>query len=95
MTRRRSRRARPERPPLPPAVVGAETIEQRADGDWIVRRISGAAARKYYRCPGCQQEILPATPHVVCWRDDHIAERRHWHTACWTRRDRRTIPPGW
>ncbi|WP_131748309.1 hypothetical protein [Frankia sp. Cppng1_Ct_nod] len=92
MTRRRPRRARAEVSRLP-AVVGSETTERRSDGDWIVRRISGAAARKQYRCPGCEQEIRPATPHVVCWPDDRIADRRHWHTVCWTRRDRR-IQPG-
>ena len=29
----------------------------------------GAAASglKTYRCPGCDQEIRPATPHVVSW----------------------------
>ncbi|SBW28268.1 MULTISPECIES: hypothetical protein [Protofrankia] len=88
MTRRRSRRVRAQAP-QPPVIVGSEITERHPDGDWIVRRVSGAAAYKYYRCPGCEQEILPATPHVVCWLDDQVADRRHWHTICWTRRDRR------
>ena len=29
----------------------------------------GAAATKAYRCPGCNQLIPPATPHVVAWPD--------------------------
>ena len=33
----------------------------------MVRQIPGAAATKEYRCPGCDQEILPGTPHVVAW----------------------------
>lgn len=33
----------------------------------MVRSISGAAATKTYRCPGCRQEIPPGTPHVVAW----------------------------
>lgn len=64
----------------------------------MVRSISGTAATKTYRCPGCRQEIPPGTPHVVAWRAGDAAraawapdeadadpERRHWHTGCWRR----------
>jgi hypothetical protein len=54
-----------------------------------VRSISGSAATKAYRCPGCDQEIPPGTPHVVAWPADEpegTVERRHWHTRCWQRR---------
>lgn len=69
--------------------------EGRADGSqWSVRPISGSD--KTYRCPGCDQVIGPGTAHVVVWANDHLlgadsalAERRHWHTACWKARDRR------
>ena len=44
-----------------------ETIEEAADGDWVVRALTGSASTKAYRCPGCDQEIRPATPHVVSW----------------------------
>ena len=37
------------------------------DGDWMVRQVPGAAATKTYRCPGCDQEILPGVAHVVVW----------------------------
>ena len=59
------------------------------DGEWVVRRITGAAAAKAYRCPGCDQEIPLATPHVVSWPDGQADDRRHWHTPCWRNRLRR------
>ncbi|PVZ14698.1 hypothetical protein C8D89_101565 [Actinomycetospora cinnamomea] len=61
----------------------------REEGGWTVRSISGTAATKTYRCPGCDQEIVPGTPHVVAWPagdDEETVERRHWHTGCWRRR---------
>jgi len=60
--------------------------------DWIARRVTGAAATKAYRCPGCDQEIRPATPHVVAWPAESgqgLEDRRHWHTGCWDARERR------
>jgi hypothetical protein len=72
--------------------------EQRVDWggeDWVARRISGSASTKAYRCPGCDQEIRPATPHVVAWpagvegEASRLEDRRHWHTPCWDARDRR------
>jgi hypothetical protein len=79
-----------------------ETVEEAADGDWVVRRLTGAASGKSYRCPGCDQQIRPATPHLVTWpaypRDsdldpwdtDSAADlRRHWHTTCWSARGHR------
>ena len=76
--------------------------ESADDGDWVVRPVSGAASTRTYRCPGCDQEIRPGTPHVVTWpvyaRDSDLDPwdtessvdwRRHWHTVCWRSRDRR------
>jgi hypothetical protein len=54
--------------------------------DWVVRPVAGAYATKTYRCPGCDHEIGPGTPHLVVWRDDDVEDRRHWHTPCWHRR---------
>ncbi|HVE99423.1 MAG TPA: hypothetical protein VNA12_09615 [Mycobacteriales bacterium] len=54
-----------------------------------MRRVTGSAATRAYRCPGCDHEIRPATPHVVAWPADDLDHRRHWHTACWDRRDAR------
>jgi hypothetical protein len=59
-----------------------------ADG-WQVRPVTGAAATKTYRCPGCDHEVLPGTPHIVAWHDGDAGDRRHWHTPCWHARDRR------
>ena len=79
--------------PLGPATgMGVRTIVDVKGEDWVVQRITGSASTKNYRCPGCNQEIRPATPHVVAWPyDDHtdhearVSDRRHWHTPCWER----------
>ncbi|MGL4743577.1 MAG: hypothetical protein ACRCXL_04205 [Dermatophilaceae bacterium] len=55
-----------------------------------VRRLTGVGATREYRCPGCHQEVLVGTPHVVVWPAEGIggiAERRHWHARCWSARD--------
>lgn len=89
MARRRNKHARPARP------LGDHHphAEEKRDGRWIVRSVSGAKAVKEYRCPGCDQPIRPATPHVVAWpadagwqSDSGLEDRRHWHTGCWQRR---------
>jgi hypothetical protein len=69
------------------------------DGEeYVVRPVTGSAATKPYRCPGCDHLIRPATPHVVVWpvvpsllagRDaSGLDERRHWHSGCWRSRRR-------
>lgn len=76
--RDRDRRPDPEPPALPDLVVGAPP-------GWQVRSVSPANALKEYRCPGCNQEIRPATAHVVAWRAGEEELRRHWHRPCWER----------
>ena len=68
-----------------------ERVEEWQGEDYQVRPLTGSASTKAYRCPGCDQEIRRATPHVVVWplADAEAADRRHWHTACWRARDRR------
>ncbi|WP_332645191.1 hypothetical protein [Aeromicrobium sp.] len=86
MPRRRvAPRQRPTGRPTP------ERVETKADGDWHFRPLRGSS--KTYRCPGCGQLIAVATPHVVAWpvekallSEAAIDERRHWHSACWTRK---------
>ncbi len=76
-------------------VRGGRSSESGPDGSWTVQRVGGSD--RTYRCPGCDQEILPGTAHVVAWSDDGLfgpdaalADRRHWHTSCWqSRRHRR------
>ena len=72
--------------------AGLTRRESAPDGDWVVRSVSGSASGKDYRCPGCEQLILAGTGHVVAWPADEVgsvADRRHWHTACWSARARR------
>ena len=71
-------------------------VVELPDGEWVVQNITGSASTKMYRCPGCDQEIRPATPHIVAWPfdtgagdDTRLQERRHWHTPCWNSRGRR------
>lgn len=88
MGRKHRRAPAAERPPSP----SHQRTEEHPDGSWSVRNVTGSAATKPYRCPGCDQVIPPATPHVVAWPsdvDDGLQERRHWHTACWSARARR------
>ena len=49
------------------AFSGLERAEAWPDGDWVVRPVTGAAATKTYRCPGCDHEIVPGVAHVVAW----------------------------
>jgi hypothetical protein len=76
------------------ARLGPPQMQEWPDGDWVVRQVPGAAAAKEYRCPGCDQEIRPGTAHVLVWPAETpgLAERRHWHNACWQRRPRRPGP---
>ena len=89
MARRPSKHLRPARP----LASGHAASARKRDGRWIVRSVSGAAAVKAYRCPGCSQSIPAGRPHLVVWPADpplHAAtgveERRHWHPGCWQRR---------
>jgi hypothetical protein len=97
--RNRRRAARPSASSASSATVqnprAVDRVEEWPDGDWVVRSITGSASTKNYRCPGCDHEIRPATPHVVAWpaedgeRERGLGQRRHWHTACWRARGRR------
>ncbi|MBB6120477.1 ATP/GTP-binding protein [Nocardiopsis algeriensis] len=75
-------------------ITGGQRRETGPDGEWVLRRIPGAAATKVYRCPGCAQEIPAGMPHLVAWRPYGDGEdRRHWHTSCWDRRSHRSPRP--
>jgi hypothetical protein len=91
MPRRNNAFRRPERPESS-GYFGLEDRQSAPDGDWLVRPISGAAAAKTYRCPGCDQEIPPGVPHLVAWQADRpVDDRRHWHKPCWNSRATRRI----
>ncbi|MDQ3714838.1 MAG: hypothetical protein M3381_02145 [Actinomycetota bacterium] len=89
------RRSRPRQPRAGVAAAAGpppgDLTETAQDGDWIVRAITGAASTRTYRCPGCDHEIRPATPHLVVWsaEDEDAGDRRHWHPTCWRSRGRR------
>lgn len=89
---RRHRRRRGGDSPLGSGTAGR--VEQRGGQDFYVRSVSGSASTRTYRCPGCQQPLRPATPHVVVWpveaslltftaKETGLSERRHWHSGCW------------
>jgi hypothetical protein len=92
-----ARRSRPRGAKAPDTAASErppqhERVEEWPDGDWMVRSITGSSSTKNYRCPGCDHEIRPATPHVVAWPVElgaGLDDRRHWHTACWRARGRR------
>ena len=66
-----------------------QSIEEHIEGIYMVRKITGSSSNKPYRCPGCDQLIPMATPHTVAWLDGDEDNRRHWHNACWTKRNNR------
>ena len=87
MGRRNRREPIPEPGEL--RVGGFRKSETHSDGEWIVQSITGSTSVKSYRCPGCDMEIKPATPHIVAWPIDAVDDRRHWHSVCWTKKDHR------
>lgn len=75
---------------VPGILGGASTVDWNGEG-WHVVPVTGSAARKQYRCPGCDQVVRIGHGHVVVWSeyDAEGEDRRHWHTTCWSARDRR------
>ena len=63
----------------------ARPMGERLEDGWTVRSVGSGGGP--YRCPGCDQ-VITGVPHVVAWLHDP-EDRRHWHTPCWTARDRR------
>lgn len=90
MSPRRTGRRRDDEP-APLRTEALPVLETHPDGEWHVRTVTGAAAVKTYRCPGCDHEINPGQPHLVCWRPGGEDSRRHWHRPCWLARDRRRV----
>lgn len=89
MSPRRARRR--DETPAPLQTDRMARTETHSDGDWVVRPVTGDAATKTYRCPGCDQEIRPGLAHLVAWRPGAEGDRRHWHTPCWRARSRRSV----
>jgi len=79
----------------PGSYVPVKRVEVYRGEEYDVRSVTGSAATKPYRCPGCDQLIRPATPHTVAWpvvpsmfSESGLDERRHWHNSCWKRRQK-------
>lgn len=79
--------------PARPLGGGLRRVEDHPDGEWVVQVVTGSATDRSYRCPGCDQLVPGASPHVVAWPADGLlgaeaalADRRHWHRPCWDRR---------
>ncbi len=89
----RANRRRPDGPRLALDRVDAGFVTESFDGrDWRVRHLRASDSGKAYLCPGCQQQVSSATAHVVTWPADGVSglqDRRHWHTRCWTGKERR------
>ena len=69
-----SKRKPKSRPAAP--VASVETTVDWQGEPWVVRPIRGSSSTKTYRCPGCDQEIPPATPHMVVWPETADRRRR-------------------
>ena len=56
---------------------------------YLFRHMGPHAAKKFYVCPGCNQNIPPGVAHIVAWPKEvgrGADDRRHWHRHCWDRR---------
>nr|WP_229675607.1 ATP/GTP-binding protein [Hoyosella rhizosphaerae] len=80
-----------------PRVATGTPVGFGSDSEFLVRQITGAAATKPYRCPGCDQVIGTGVAHVVAWpnRSGGTDERRHWHQGCWNKRSTRGVTRRW
>jgi hypothetical protein len=64
-------------------------VNDRAGEGYTVRHVQPYEAVKPYRCPGCDHEIPPGLGHEVVVPTDAPDLRRHWHTGCWFKEQRR------
>lgn len=72
--------------------------ESYAGRSYVVRPVRGNDAGREYVCPGCQQVLSSGVDHVVVWPDDglgDVSDRRHWHSTCWSARERRPPRGSW
>lgn len=89
---RKNRRQRPELRSLPAdgaAYFGTREVVGPYGESYLMRQMGASAAKKFYVCPGCNQNIPPGVAHVVAWPKETgrgAEDRRHWHRGCWDRR---------
>lgn len=60
-----------------------------ADDAVETRFIQPYQAVKNYLCPGCNRDIPEGLGHMVAVPIDAPDLRRHWHRACWNKRETR------
>ena len=63
--------------------------EHDGHGQLEVRHVQPYEAVKSYRCPGCDHEIAVGLGHEVVVPSLEPELRRHWHTGCWFREQKR------
>lgn len=91
------RHGRPRKGPagggIPPSSQRGGPEQVRYAGQvWSVRQVRPNDSGRSYLCPGCQQQVGAGTAHTVVWPTESMQElenRRHWHTVCWSARERR------
>ena len=97
--KRRGGRVPPRRGGPPPADRGPVLDEVEFQGQaWAARQVRGNDSGRRYLCPGCLQELSAATAHTVAWPTagmHGVENRRHWHTTCWSARERRRPGEAW
>lgn len=89
MPRKNRRYASAAPRPLPrdgSTFFGTRSVDGPGGETYLVRQIGASAARKFYVCPSCHQNIPPGVAHIVAWPEDRGEYRRHWHRQCWERR---------
>ena len=62
--------------------------------EFTVQTTTGRAAEegKSWKCPYCQISFGPGIAHIVAWETaGGTNDRRHFHTACWTKFQGRLI----
>ncbi len=81
------------RPPRPLTTGAFARLDVKTDGEWMVQAMNADSAVKAYTCPGCNRRITVGAAHLVTWPREAslwvaapVDERRHWHSACWSRR---------
>lgn len=52
-------------------------------------KVQSSVARKSYLCPYCNGTIAVGTTHVVAYPEDRLDDRRHYHSACWSKQSKR------
>ncbi|MEI8002558.1 MAG: hypothetical protein WCI50_14535 [Actinomycetes bacterium] len=84
---RRHRNARPR--PAPPSGRAPGSAAGRIVAGFEVRPVQPYQALKPYRCPGCDHEVVAGQGHVVAVPIGDAEARRHWHSSCWHREEKR------